>query len=152
MVGMPMLASGLSTILTTTPLFATETRILKNFGAVIAVTMTVGILYVFLFLSPAMGLLGPSRAYAEPSAAGPLWKRIGAALYQSKAVRFIVVVAFMFLLLVRFPRSLSHAEGLFGPLPHSLSLSLSLSLSRCLSLWACLSVLALRAPPPSSQP
>jgi hypothetical protein len=95
-----MIASGLSTIITTTPLFATQTLILQTFAYVIAITMLVGLIYVFLFLAPTIGMFGPSAAYRGPTAEGPTWKRVLRMLFLSKAVRFIFVCAMLFLFLV----------------------------------------------------
>jgi hypothetical protein len=99
--GIPMLASGISTVLTTTPLFATKTLILKNFASVIAVTMSVGLLYTFIFLVPLMGLCGPKQGHTRQSDEGGFTKRVLATMYLSKAVRFIVVCALLALALVR---------------------------------------------------
>ena len=103
LVGIPMAASAISTVITTTPLFATQTLILNSFAYVIAITMSVGLLYVWLFLTPMVGMLGPKAAHSDAGVGGdaPLWKRVMHTLYMSKAIRFIVVCALLYLFLVR---------------------------------------------------
>lgn len=103
LVGVPMSASAISTVITTTPLFATQTLILNSFASVIAITMSVGLLYVWLFLTPLIGMFGPKTVHSDAGMKGdaPLWKRVLHTLYMSKAIRFIVVCALLYIFLVR---------------------------------------------------
>lgn len=98
----PMVASAFSTVVTTTPLFAAATLILKRFAAVIFVTMLVGLAYVVLFLTPMLAMFGP----------GPQKKKVinentrlhvvvTDMLLHSKGVRFVGVAVLAVLILVR---------------------------------------------------
>jgi hypothetical protein len=101
--GGAMVASGVSTVVVTTPLFATTTRILNSFAVVIAITMAIGLTYTFLFLTPAIGLFGPDKAHSHPKKEWAFKKHISHTLYSSKAVRFVGVMALMIALMVRSP-------------------------------------------------
>lgn len=97
-----MIASAVSTVATTTPLFGTQTLILSRFAVVIAITMLVGLFFTFFFLAPLTALFGPDRGShtaSDPNAS--FSKRTLAILYSSKAVRFIVVCLGILLVLVR---------------------------------------------------
>jgi hypothetical protein len=117
--GIPMFASGVSSVVTMTPLFATKTVILKRFAAVIAVTMSVGLLYTFVFLLPLMGILGPTKGHTSASGKGGFWRRVGMTLYLSKAVRFIVMCVILAATLVRFPLLFWSYHKCVAPLPIS---------------------------------
>ena len=76
--------------------------LLQTFAYVIAITMAIGILYAYLFLVPALALLGPDDPpEAALSSEWPFWKQALFILYLSKALRFLVAAAFLVALLVR---------------------------------------------------
>lgn len=98
----PMVASALSTIIATVPLFAAQTLILFRFASIIFVTMLVGMAYVFLFLTPMLAMFGPGptkkMAISEDT---PIRTIIIEFLWKSKAVRFIGVTLIGLVILVR---------------------------------------------------
>lgn len=104
LVAVPMVASAVSTVITTTPLFAATTLILKRFAAVIFVTMLVGLAYVVLFLTPVLAMFGPGRARQRDKTMVPsYWKVFVEHLLNSKAVRLFAVIIFMLIAMVRHP-------------------------------------------------
>lgn len=104
LVAVPMVASAASTVITTTPLFAATTLILKRFAAVIFVTMIVGLAYVLLFLTPVLAMFGPGTARARDKTMVPsYWAVLKDHLVNSKAVRLFLVVVLMLIAMVRPP-------------------------------------------------
>lgn len=102
LVAIPMMASAVSTVITTTPLFAAVTLILNRFASIIFVTMLVGLAYVFLFLTPMLAMFGPGfRRRKVISQDTPLHKVVTDLLLKSKGVRFIGVAFIAVLILVR---------------------------------------------------
>lgn len=96
-----MAASGISTVATCLPLFATKTVILNRFAAVLSVTMGIGLLYVLLFLAPMMGMFGPLVTKTRAPVTASVLSRSMTVLLNSKAVRFILVCIFALVTLVR---------------------------------------------------
>lgn len=107
LVAIPMFASAASTVITTTPLFATQTLILNRFASVIFVTMLIGLAFVVLFMTPMLAMFGPGyKAPAEDSLLQkdqPLAKIIQVSLLRSFAVRFLMITVVTILIFVRFP-------------------------------------------------
>jgi hypothetical protein len=101
MMGIPMAASGLSTVATCLPLFATVTVILNRFAGVLALTMGIGLAYTLLFLAPMMGMFGPLVTKTRAPVTASVFHRSLTVLLNSKAVRFILVCLVAFLTLVR---------------------------------------------------
>ena len=99
--GIPMAASGLSTVATCLPLFATETVILNRFAAVLSITMGIGLAYVLLFLAPMMAMVGPVVTKTRAPVTASVLSRSLTVLLNSKAVRFMVVCMLALLTLVR---------------------------------------------------
>lgn len=95
-----MAASGVSTVATCLPLFATETLILNRFAAVLSITMGIGLAYVFLFLAPMMGMFGPLVSKSRAPVTASVLNRSLIVLLNSKAVRFILVCGLAFITLV----------------------------------------------------
>eukprot|EP00892_Ulva_mutabilis_P004434 jgi/Ulvmu1/2362/UM013_0210.1 len=96
LVAVPMVASAVSTVITTTPLFAATTLILKRFSAVIFVTMIVGLAYVLLFLTPVLAMFGPGKARQRDKTMVPsYWKVLVEHILNSKAVRLFAVIVLM---------------------------------------------------------
>jgi hypothetical protein len=107
-VAIPMFASGASTVITTTPLFAVQTLVLNRFAAVILVTMVTGLAYVVLFMAPLLAMFGPGynkKAHEDLMQKDlPLEKIIRASLIRSMSVRFLLIIVITILVFVR-PRS-----------------------------------------------
>lgn len=102
LVAVPMVASAASTVITTTPLFAATTLILKRFASVIFVTMIVGLAYVLLFLTPVLAMFGPGQARARDKTLVPsYWVVLKQHLLDSKAVRLFLVIVIMLIAMVR---------------------------------------------------
>lgn len=102
LVAVPMVASAFSTVITTTPLFAASTLILKRFAAVIFITMLVGLGYVVLFLTPMLAMFGPGvRKKREITEDTPLREVVADMLLKSKGVRFVGMAVLAVLILVR---------------------------------------------------
>ena len=112
LVAIPMIASAISTVITTTPLFAAATLILKRFAAVIFVTMLVGLAYVILFLTPMLAMFGPGpqkkKVIDEET---PLHTVVTDLLLRSKGVRFVGVAVIAVLILVRFLSPFSSVQA-----------------------------------------
>jgi hypothetical protein len=100
-VGIPMVASSVSTVATCLPLFATKTVILNRFAAVLAVTMALGLAYVVLFQVPMMGMFGPLVTKNRAPMDASVLKRTFTVLLNSKAVRFMIVCVLALITLVR---------------------------------------------------
>ena len=101
--GVPMVASAVSTVLTCVPLFFTQLLVLNKFAGVIAVTMFVGLVFAFLFLVPLMAMFGPDHAHVHDEAVRE-WPKLKQVLYllsQSKAVRFVACAIILIIFMVR---------------------------------------------------
>lgn len=108
MVAIPMFASASSTVITTTPLFAAQTLILNRFASVIFVTMLIGLMYVVLFMTPMLAMLGPGyklHTLEEDMQKRdlPLEKIIRASLFRSLTARFLLITVVTILVFVRSP-------------------------------------------------
>lgn len=102
LVAVPMVASAFSTVITTTPLFAASTLILKRFAAVIFITMLVGLIYVILFLTPMLAMFGPGvQKKRDITESTPLYEVVKDTLLRSKGVRFVGMAVLAVLALVR---------------------------------------------------
>lgn len=96
-----MAASGISTVATCLPLFATQTLILNRFAAVLSITMGIGLAYVLLFLAPMMAMFGPLVAKNRAPVTATVLNRSMTVILNSKAVRFILVCLLALVTLVR---------------------------------------------------
>jgi hypothetical protein len=118
LVAVPMTASAMSTVITTTPLFAALTLILRRFAAVIFITMLVGLAYVFLFMTPLLAMFGPGpkrkKVITERT---PLRVVVVDFLLQSKGVRFVGVAVVSVIVLVRPSRLLLISCHTYDTLP-----------------------------------
>lgn len=133
----PMVASAMSTVITTTPLFAAVTLILQRFAAVIFVTMIVGLLYVLFFLTPMLAMFGPGwKAQKKITEDTPITKVVTDMLITSKGVRFVLVTVITILVLVR---PLAPLVSLISSCAMLLGLRAGLAACMCgVCQWACL--------------
>lgn len=100
LMGTPVASSAMSTVATALPLWLTATVALRQFAAVIAISLSLSFVYALLMLVPLLGMFGPNRPDKSPSETPGLYG-IGRQLLAKVSVRAGIACTITLAIMVR---------------------------------------------------